>query len=78
MRTKTLEFSLENIGEILDFCERGEARCRYVADLIQLKIAKVDDKIAALRRLRSVLAVINWSTATAIVVYILGRICMNL
>lgn len=53
LRAKTLEFSLDDIGEILDFRERGEAPCRYVADLIQEKITEVDEKIAAMQRLRS-------------------------
>lgn len=53
LSAKTLDFSLDDIGEILDFRERGEAPCRYVADLIQDKIAEVDEKIAALPRLRS-------------------------
>ncbi len=53
LRAKTLEFSLDDIAEILDFRERGEAPCRYVADLIQQKMTEVDDKIRALHRLRS-------------------------
>lgn len=53
LRAKTLEFSLDDIAEIIDFRERGEAPCRYVADLIQEKITEVDEKIAALHRLRS-------------------------
>lgn len=53
LRAKTLDFSLDDIEEILDFRERGEAPCRYVADLIQEKIVQVDEKIAALHRLRS-------------------------
>lgn len=53
LRAKTLGFSIDDIGEILDLRERGEAPCHYVADLIQEKIVEVDEKIADLHRLRS-------------------------
>ncbi len=52
LRARALDLTLEDIREILAFRERGEAPCRYVAGLIDEKIAQVEAKIEALRLLR--------------------------
>lgn len=52
LRAKALDFSLEEIGEILALRERGEAPCPYVVQQIEAKIDEVDRKIEALRKLR--------------------------
>jgi DNA-binding transcriptional MerR regulator len=53
LRAKALDFSLEEIREILALRERGEAPCPYVLHQIEAKIADVDRKIAQLRQLRA-------------------------
>ncbi len=52
LRARALDLTLEDIREILAFRERGEAPCRYVAGLIDEKIAQVEARIEALRLLR--------------------------
>lgn len=53
LRAKALDFSLEEIGEILALRERGEAPCPYVLHQIETKIAQVDQKIEQLHWLRA-------------------------
>ena len=53
LRAKALDFSLDEIREILALRERGEAPCPYVLRQIEAKIAEVDRKIAQLRQLRA-------------------------
>ncbi len=52
-RAKALDFSLEEIREILGLRERGEAPCAYVINQIGAKIEEVDRKMAALARLKA-------------------------
>lgn len=52
LRARALDFSLDDIGEILAFREQGEAPCLYVTGLVQQQIAAVDARIAALQQLR--------------------------
>lgn len=52
-RAKALEFSLEEIGEILGLRERGKAPCAYVINQIGIKIVEIDHKMAALARLKT-------------------------
>lgn len=52
LRARALEFSLDDIGEILALRENGEAPCLYVTELVQQQIATIDDKVAALIQLR--------------------------
>lgn len=52
-RAKELDFSLEEIGEILALREHGEAPCAYVINQIGAKIEEVDRKMAALIRLKA-------------------------
>ncbi len=51
-RARTLELSLDEIGEVLSFREAGEAPCPYVLYLIADKIEQVERKIEDLRELR--------------------------
>jgi len=51
-RARSLDFTLEEISEILSFRERGEAPCAYVIGQITARIAEVDYKIAELTRLQ--------------------------
>ena len=59
LRARALDFSLDDIGEILAFREQGEAPCLYVTDLVKKQIAAVDAKIAALQQLRRELELID-------------------
>jgi len=52
LRARTLDFSLDDIGEILALREQGEAPCLYVTGLVQQRIAEIDAKISALNQLR--------------------------
>ncbi len=52
LRARELDFSLDDIGEILALREGGEAPCLYVTDLVQKQLAVIDAKIAALNQLR--------------------------
>ena len=49
---RTLELSLDEIGEVLSFREEDEAPCPYVLHLIGEKIEQVERKIEDLRELR--------------------------
>jgi DNA-binding transcriptional MerR regulator len=51
-RARALDFSLDDIGEILAFRERSEAPCLYVLHSIDRKIDEVEQRIADLKRLR--------------------------
>lgn len=51
-KARTLELSLDEIGEILSFRDEGEAPCPYVLHLIPAKIEQVERKIEDLRELR--------------------------
>jgi DNA-binding transcriptional MerR regulator len=59
LRAKTLDFSLEEIGEILALREQGEAPCPYVMQQIEGKMAVVEEKIAALHQLREELETLH-------------------
>lgn len=48
-----LDFSLDDIGEILALRERGEAPCRVVLDLLQEKADEVNRRVAELQRLET-------------------------
>lgn len=53
LRARELDFSLDDIGEILALREDGEAPCLYVTELVQKQLAIIDSKIAALKQLRN-------------------------
>ena len=52
LRARELDFSLDDIGEILALREKGEAPCLYVTELVERELAVIDAKIAALNQLR--------------------------
>ena len=52
LRARSLDFSLDNIGDILSLSKNGEPPCSYVLDLIGREIATIDSKIEALRKLK--------------------------
>ena len=52
-RAKALDFSLEEIKEIMGLRERGEAPCAYVSNRIGAKIDQVERKVAALAHLKA-------------------------
>lgn len=49
---RSLDFSLDDIREILAFRERREAPCRYVLDLLERKTAEIEQRIADLQALK--------------------------
>lgn len=52
LRARSLEFSLDDIREILALHEECEAPCLYVFDLVQRRIKTIDAKIMSLQQLR--------------------------
>ena len=56
---RSLDLALDDISEVLDFRDRGEAPCRYVVGLLHGKIAEVDERIANLERLRAELQALS-------------------
>ena len=48
-----LDFSLDDIGEILDLRDRREAPCRVVLDLLQKKADEISQRIVELQRLEA-------------------------
>lgn len=50
---RTLDFSLDDIAEILALRDRREAPCRVVLTLLQEKEAEISRRIAELKRLRT-------------------------
>lgn len=52
LRARALDFSLDDISEILALREQGEAPCLYVTELVQQRMAEIDAKISALNQLR--------------------------
>lgn len=48
-----LDFSLDDIGEILALRDRREAPCRFVLDLLQEKADEIRQRIAELQRLET-------------------------
>lgn len=52
LRARALDFSLDDIGEILALRDEGEAPCLYVTELVEKQLTAIDDKIAGLKLLR--------------------------
>lgn len=48
-----LDFSLDDIGEILDLRDRREAPCRVVLDLLQQRADEISQRIADLQQLET-------------------------
>lgn len=76
-RAKALDFSLEEIREILALRERGEAPCPYVLRQIERRLAEVDQKIEQLCQLRAELEGLRDEVAAlpAEEIAAKGRIC---
>lgn len=55
-RARQLDFSLDDIAEILTFRERNEAPCSIVMEVMVQQIDEIDRRIADLIRLREELA----------------------
>lgn len=49
---RALDFSLDDIEEILDLRDRGTAPCTYVMGLMDEQISAIDERIRQLERLR--------------------------
>jgi len=64
LRARELDFSLDDIGEILALREKGEAPCLYVTELVAKQLAIIDAKIAALNQLRQELGDIQRQAQT--------------
>lgn len=52
-QARTLDFSLDEIREMLALRERGEAPCAYVLEQIDGKLAEIDRRIAALQQMKA-------------------------
>lgn len=55
-RARRLDFTLEDIAEILAFRDQNEPPCQYVMDVIGQKITEIEQRIADLQRLRDELS----------------------
>ncbi|MBI3960136.1 MAG: heavy metal-responsive transcriptional regulator [Chloroflexi bacterium] len=53
VRARSLDFSLDEIREILAFRERGETPCAYVLGQIDGKLAEIDRRMAALAQMKA-------------------------
>ncbi len=49
---RRLDFSLDDIQEILAMRDEGEAPCRFVLDLMEEKVDEIDRRIRELKRLQ--------------------------
>lgn len=58
-RARALDFSLDDIAEILAFRERDEPPCRYVMDLMCDQIVVIEQRIRDLERLRDELTALH-------------------
>jgi DNA-binding transcriptional MerR regulator len=58
-RSRSLDFSLDDIQEILAFRERGEPPCLYVLQIMQEQINNIEKRIADLQRLQDELHLIH-------------------
>lgn len=56
---RALDFSLEDIQEILELRDRGTAPCRYVMGLMDEQISAIEDRIRELERLRDELKMLH-------------------
>lgn len=52
-RARDLDFSLEEIKEVLDLRERGNAPCAYVLAQIDVKLMEIEQRMENLTRLRA-------------------------
>lgn len=75
LRARELDFSLDDIGEILALREDGEAPCLYVTELVQMQLAVIDAKINALNQLRNELKEVQ-QQAQVVSVDVLDKECV--
>jgi DNA-binding transcriptional MerR regulator len=75
-RAKALDFSLEEIGEILALREQGEAPCAYVINQLGAKIEEVDRKMAVLARLKAELVQLQGEAARLSLAEIEAKSCV--
>lgn len=54
-----LGITLDEIGEILAFRDRGEQPCAYVRQVLRRQVAEIDERIADLKRLRGELTALD-------------------
>lgn len=52
-RARQLDFSLDDVDEILALKERREAPCRYVMDLMEQQMRAIEQRISDLRQLHN-------------------------
>ncbi len=64
LRARSLDFSLENISDILTLRQSGKAPCSYVLNLIEKEISAIDKKILSFNRLRNELTDIRNQAAS--------------
>ncbi len=76
LRSRELDFSLDDIGEILALREQGEAPCLYVTELVDKQIAQIDTKIAALRQLQRELEEIRMQAQLFPLAVIVNKDCV--
>ncbi len=51
-QARTLDFTLDDLKEILALRDQGEAPCRYVIQLLQKKSTEIEERIRQLRELQ--------------------------
>lgn len=56
---RTLDFSLDDIREILDLRDRREAPCRFVLDLLAERADEIQHRIAELKRMEQELRALH-------------------
>ncbi len=49
---RSLDFSLDDLKEVLALRDQGEAPCRYVVQLLEKKSAEIEERIRQLRELQ--------------------------
>lgn len=64
LTARQLDFSLDDIGEILALREDGVAPCLHVTELVAERFQEIDQKIAGLRQLRGELEKIQQLAAS--------------
>ena len=76
LRARELDFSLDDIGEILALREDGVAPCLYVTELVDKQVAAIDAKIATLNQLRHELEAIQHQAQTIPLDVIVNKDCV--
>ena len=58
-RSRSLDFGIEEIREILAFRERQEPPCQYVMDVMEKRVAEIEARIQDLVKLRDEIQVLH-------------------